>query len=208
MSLALLVLAGALVLSCPPRPALRLPEMSASIAPPAAALRMPAWVRRVLDPIAATVRRPRRGASGQLAAAEALGILAACLRCGLDITAAAHATAAVVDDDLAECFTTTAARLQLGAARPWEPVADNPCLSELPALAQRSADSGTAFAHAIAELADRFRSRAADSAEAAAERAGVLIAGPLALCFLPAFIALGLVPAIAGLAGPMVEATR
>jgi pilus assembly protein TadC len=36
---------------------------------------------------------------------------------------------------------------------------------------------------------------------AAAERAGVLIAGPLWLCFLPAFVCLGIVPVIAGLAG-------
>ena len=32
---------------------------------------------------------------------------------------------------------------------------------------------------------------------------GVLIAGPLALCFLPAFVVLGLIPTIAGLAGTM-----
>jgi pilus assembly protein TadC len=36
---------------------------------------------------------------------------------------------------------------------------------------------------------------------AAAERAGVLIAGPLGLCFLPAFVCLGIVPVVAGLAG-------
>ncbi len=32
-------------------------------------------------------------------------------------------------------------------------------------------------------------------------RAGVLIAGPLGLCFLPAFVLLGVVPVVAGLAG-------
>ena len=36
---------------------------------------------------------------------------------------------------------------------------------------------------------------------AAADRAGVLIAGPLGLCFLPAFVCLGIVPVVAGLAG-------
>ncbi len=34
-----------------------------------------------------------------------------------------------------------------------------------------------------------------------AERAGVLIAGPLGLCFLPAFLCLGIVPVVLGLAG-------
>jgi pilus assembly protein TadC len=38
-------------------------------------------------------------------------------------------------------------------------------------------------------------------AAAAAERAGVLIAGPLGLCFLPAFVCLGIVPVVVGLAG-------
>ena len=41
---------------------------------------------------------------------------------------------------------------------------------------------------------------AGDEARAAAERASVLIAGPLGLCYLPAFVCLGIVPVIAGLA--------
>jgi hypothetical protein len=41
---------------------------------------------------------------------------------------------------------------------------------------------------------------AGDEARAAAERAAVLIAGPLGLCYLPAFVCLGIVPVIAGLA--------
>ena len=46
-----------------------------------------------------------------------------------------------------------------------------------------------------------FRQDAGHAAVAAAERAGVLIAGPLGLCFLPAFVCLGIVPVVAGLAG-------
>lgn len=38
-------------------------------------------------------------------------------------------------------------------------------------------------------------------ADAAAGRAGVLIAGPLGLCFLPAFVCSRIVPVVAGLAG-------
>jgi hypothetical protein len=36
--------------------------------------------------------------------------------------------------------------------------------------------------------------------DAAAERAAILIAGPLGLCYLPAFVCLGIVPVVAGLA--------
>ena len=68
-------------------------------------------------------------------------------------------------------------------------------------LARRSASSGAALAEGVSELADRSRHEAADAAIAAAERASVLIAGPLGLCYLPAFVCLGIVPVVAGLAG-------
>jgi len=45
------------------------------------------------------------------------------------------------------------------------------------------------------------RVSASDASEARAQRAAVLIAGPLGLCFLPAFMFLGIAPVIAGLAG-------
>jgi hypothetical protein len=50
-------------------------------------------------------------------------------------------------------------------------------------LARRSASSGAALAGGVAELADQSRHDAAHTAAAAAERARVLIAGPLGLCF-------------------------
>ena len=46
------------------------------------------------------------------------------------------------------------------------------------------------------------RRRAAD---ARAQRASVLIAGPLGLCYLPAFVCLGIVPIVAGLAGDVLR---
>ena len=49
------------------------------------------------------------------------------------------------------------------------------------------------------------RQDAAHAAAAAAERAAVLIAGPLGLCFLPAFVCLGIVPVVAGLAGDVLQ---
>jgi len=49
-------------------------------------------------------------------------------------------------------------------------------------------------------LADSERASAEDAAAAEAERAGVLVSGPLGLCFLPAFVCLGIVPVVIGLA--------
>lgn len=72
-------------------------------------------------------------------------------------------------------------------------------------LARRSASSGAALAGGVAELAEQSRHDAAHTAAASAERAGVLIAGPLGLCFLPAFVCLGIVPVVAGLAGDVLQ---
>ena len=67
-------------------------------------------------------------------------------------------------------------------------------------VTRRSARAGSSLAGGLAELADDVRRRAHDDALAAAERAGVAISGPLGLCFLPAFICLGIVPVVVGLA--------
>lgn len=69
------------------------------------------------------------------------------------------------------------------------------------ALAAGSAASGTRVATAAGRISGRLRRRAEDRATAAGERAGVLIAMPLTLCFLPAFFILGLAPVVLGLAG-------
>ena len=72
-------------------------------------------------------------------------------------------------------------------------------------MARRSAASGAALARGVEELAGDLRAEAADGARARAERASVLIAGPLGLCFLPAFVCLGVVPVVAGLAGDVLQ---
>jgi pilus assembly protein TadC len=48
-----------------------------------------------------------------------------------------------------------------------------------------------------------LRSEADAVATARAERAAVMVAGPLGLCFLPAFVCLGVLPVVVGLADGM-----
>jgi hypothetical protein len=70
--------------------------------------------------------------------------------------------------------------------------------------------AGTAV-FGIGRGASRGRGRAGRAvspgrrAAATAERAAVLIAGPLGLCFLPAFVCLGIVPVVAALAGDLLQ---
>jgi pilus assembly protein TadC len=121
------------------------------------------------------------------------------------VSTAASATAQSAPAELARLLSRAADLLALGAepasawTSPGGPVGKN--AEALLRLARRSASSGTALAQGVAELADQSRHEAADAASAAAERASVLIAGPLGLCYLPAFVCLGIIPVVAGLAG-------
>lgn len=139
------------------------------------------------------------------ATASALDVLAVCLSAGMTVPAAATATAPFAPPALRLFLQRAADLLALGAdpATAWRMPPDCPDegSAALARLARRSASSGSALAAGVAELAEQSRQDAIHTAAAAAERAGVLIAAPLGLCFLPAFVCLGIVPVVAGLAG-------
>lgn len=144
-----------------------------------------------------------------LAAASSFDVLAACLSAGMAVPAAAAATAPYAPPGLARALRRAAHLLALGAdpAAAWSN--PGPGVGEqaegLMRLARRSASSGTALAQGVTELAAQSRHDARDAATAAAQRASVLIAGPLGLCYLPAFLCLGIVPVVAGLAGDVLR---
>jgi pilus assembly protein TadC len=160
--------------------------------------------------------RPRRRPAqvpDSLAVASSLDVLAVCLAAGMAVSTAAAATAQSAPPRLARVLGRAADLLALGAdpAVAWSLPPDLPAGSidtqtdALLRLARRSASSGAALADGVAELAAQARQDAAHAAIAAAERAAVLIAGPLGLCFLPAFVCLGIVPVVAGLAGDVLQ---
>lgn len=163
-----------------------------------------------LGPLARVIGEPvaEIGPKSPLAAdphstATTFDMMAACLRGGLPTGSAASAVAAIAPDAASTALRTTAHLLDLGADADaaWAPVAGVSDIESLARMARRSARSGASFADAVSELAQAERVRAEDAAAAAAERAGVLISGPLGLCFLPAFVCLGIVPVVVGLAG-------
>jgi Flp pilus assembly protein TadB len=129
-------------------------------------------------------------------------LLAACLRAGLPVPTAIRAVASDAPPKCAEVLCRTAELLALGSdpVQAWAPVLAEPATAALARGARRSARSGTALAEVADGLAQRIRAASADTAEARAQRAEVLIAGPLALCFLPAFLCLGVAPVVVGLA--------
>lgn len=153
--------------------------------------------------------RPRAGHDADpLAMASSLDVLALCLTAGMTVPAAAAATARSAPPQLARLLHRCADLLALGAepATAWSAPPDrlsavDPHTQALLRLARRSGSSGAALAEGVTELAAQCRHDAAHAAAATAERAGVLIAGPLGVCFLPAFVCLGIAPVVAGLAG-------
>jgi pilus assembly protein TadC len=157
-------------------------------------------------------RKSLRG-NDPLAVASTLDVLAVCLAAGMAVSSAAAATATSAPPSLARVLRRAADLLALGAdpAVAWNlppglpASALDPQTDALLRLARRSSASGVALAEAVSTLATQCRQDAAHTAAAAAERAGVLIAGPLGLCFLPAFVCLGVVPVVAGLAGDVLQ---
>ncbi|MEB3982718.1 type II secretion system F family protein [Mycobacterium sp. 663a-19] len=155
---------------------------------------------------------PQRGPD-PLAVASSLDVLAACLAAGMAVSTAAAATAASAPPKLARVLRRAADLLVLGAdplvawsIPPGVPAGEVDAQADaLLRLARRSASSGAALADGVEDLADQCRQDAGHAATAAAERAGVLIAGPLGLCFLPAFVCLGIVPVVAGLAADVLQ---
>ncbi len=142
-----------------------------------------------------------------LAVAGTLDLLAACLRGGLPVATAVQVVAPSAPEEVAAVLRRAADLLVLGAepADAWAAAAGLGATAGLARLARRSARSGASLAAGITELAAEHRAGAEDAAAAAAERAGVLVTGPLGLCFLPAFLCLGVVPVVVGLAGPVLQ---
>jgi pilus assembly protein TadC len=154
-------------------------------------------------------RRQTRSGPDPLAVASSLDVLAVCLSAGMAVSTAAAATAPSAPPLLAQILSRAADLLALGAEPEvaWSAPTDStdPQIDALLRLARRSSVSGAALADAVSTLAAQCRQDATHTAAATAERAGVLIAAPLGLCFLPAFVCLGIVPVIAGLAGDFLQ---
>ncbi|WP_410666609.1 type II secretion system F family protein [Amycolatopsis sp. cmx-4-68] len=155
-------------------------------------------IRRTRGP-----RAPTLDLAARLRLAGTLDLLAACLGAGLPVPSALDAVSATAPPEAAAALRSTAGLLALGS-RPdeaWAPVQAIPGLGELAAAAIRTSRSGAAFAAAAGDLAGRFREELATEAEERAERAGVALALPVGLCFLPAFFCLGVLPVVLALAG-------
>lgn len=155
-----------------------------------------------LEPRAARTER-RRLAADLPAAAD---LLAACLLSGAPMVDAAEAVAAALDGPLSGPLREVAAAIRLGADPPeaWRALDARPELAPLSRAVARAMAGGAPLADALTRLADDRRRSLRAEAAAAAHRVGVRAAAPLGLCFLPAFVLIGVTPVVASIAATVV----
>ncbi|MFD0684098.1 type II secretion system F family protein [Actinomadura fibrosa] len=136
----------------------------------------------------------------------AIDLLAACLRGGSSWDRAVEAVADAVGGPLGDDLRGVAIQIRLGAdpTTAWLVLAKEPLLAPLARTAVRAVSSGAALAPSLSRLARDQRRAARTAAAARARSAGIRALAPLGLCFLPAFVLLGVVPAIAGIASTII----
>ncbi|OEJ95125.1 type II secretion system F family protein [Streptomyces thermolilacinus] len=153
-------------------------------------------------------RRPRPAVADAEAAARlplAADLLAACLAAGAGPREAAEAVGRSIGGPLGERLHRTAAELALGGdpGEAWGRLGDIPGARQLARCLERAAASGAPAAGPVSRLAAGLRADRARAATARAQRAHVMITAPVGLCFLPAFLAVGVAPVVIGLAGQL-----
>lgn len=153
----------------------------------------PAFIRRLTTAAEARAHARRVKEAPQVAT-----LLAACLASGATPERAVRAVADGFDGPTAEGLREVDRALALGEsvdrafARLWPPA--------LGTAIARSAETGAALVDVLPGVAADLRRDARTAAEVAARSAGVRAVGPLAACFLPAFLLVGVVPVVVGLA--------
>jgi Flp pilus assembly protein TadB len=170
--------------------------------------------------LTARARRGREEAAASRELPRVADLLAACLEAGLPLTAAAAEVCAVVDPPTARRLRRLVVGLESGlpgatCGHVGGGAGDGPTHSacvdawqRFGRAVDRAVSRGAPLAEVLVGLADDERERARWVAEEAVRRVGVRAVGPLAACFLPAFVLVGVVPVVVGVAGAVLGDLR
>ncbi|MBQ0827358.1 type II secretion system F family protein [Streptomyces tagetis] len=156
-------------------------------------------------------RRAATGGDAEKALAEeaarqlplAADLLAACVAAGAGPVVAARAVGDALGGPLGDALARGAAEVRLGGepGGAWHALAELPGAGPLARLLERADVSGLPAAAPVARLAAQARADRARATTTRARRAAVMVTAPVGLCFLPAFVAVGVLPVVIGLAG-------
>lgn len=133
----------------------------------------------------------------------AVDLLVACLSAGRPPASALYVVASAVRGPVADELRAVTARLEMGAdaLTVWRRLGQDPVLGPLGRSFARATRSGSSVTSALSRCADDLRRRRRGVAQARARSVGVKAAGPLGVCFLPAFMVVGILPTIVSLFG-------
>jgi Flp pilus assembly protein TadB len=150
-------------------------------------------VRR-LEP--AAVVRERERLVGDLPVA--VDLLAACVASGSPPAQCLEIVGQAVSGPVGRQLHQVAIRLQLGAdpVSVWAALGQCDAMAPLARTMVRAVETGAPVADGLNRLVDDQRRARRWDAERRARAVGVKAAAPMGLCFLPAFIAIGIVPTI------------
>lgn len=128
-------------------------------------------------------------------------LLVVCLEAGLPARRAAETVAPAVPEPMASVLAEAVAKTRLGVDeyRAWQDLAADAALVGLGRELGRGAATGMSLTARLRAFASDTRKALAAEAETRAKRVGVRSVLPLMLCFLPAFVLLGLVPILGGM---------
>jgi pilus assembly protein TadC len=132
-----------------------------------------------------------------------IDLIAAALRTGAPPSQAVAAVAEVAPSALRAGLKRTATLLQLGAppVEAWAALREIRALGPIADVAARSAHSGIKLADGLERQAIELRAELKTAAIRGANRVATMAIIPLGLCFLPAFVCIGIVPIVVGVAG-------
>ncbi|WP_411103399.1 type II secretion system F family protein [Streptomyces sp. cmx-4-9] len=137
----------------------------------------------------------------------AADLLAACLAAGAGPVEAAEVVGESLGGPVGERLALAGAELRLGGdpAAAWGRLAQVPNAGALAQCLERAARTGAPAAEPVARIASALRADRARQAGARAQRAAVLVTAPVGLCFLPAFLAIGVAPVVIGMASGLLS---
>lgn len=132
----------------------------------------------------------------------AADLVAACIAAGAGPVVAAQAVGEALGGPVGARLARGAAEVRLGGepSEAWRRLASIPGARAMARLLERAGESGVPAAVPVGRLAAEARAEWGRTATARARRAAVMVTAPVGLCFLPAFIAIGVLPVVIGLA--------
>ena len=136
-------------------------------------------------------------------------LIAATMASGAPIGQAIGAVARAVGEPGSRLLVTVEHSIALGAdpAVAWEPVLATEELAPIAEAVMRSMRTGAPMSRVLERVADDLRTARHAAIDVAARRAGVRAVAPLAACFLPAFLLVGVVPVVASLATGLIASS-